>query len=523
MREELKSKEVLAVYDVRGIQSYIYRTNKIKEIVGASVIVENIITDGLNNIIDHRGLDKKHYIVDWENEENMAYLDDPKVMMQVMFIGGGNAYVLYRNGEICSEFNRALAMYILNQTYSLNPAVAVVQKTAHYEKDYKALNLELQRIKMTMPETKPVGALPIVMTNPQTGYAITNYDYASKKPLDKESYLKRQAFPNGVSEKLLDNMVSEKGDSSILAIVHIDGNSMGSRIKGLIEGVDDYKEAVKTMRRISKNIKTSFNKVYDDMCKVIDAYEPSKTLHRKIIVAGDDITFIVQAEIALSAAEYFLKQIVKYNLYNNENLSKEENCQKYGFSACAGIAYMNSHFPFSDGYEVAEACVSSAKARAKESGCRDGERADGNIGNFMDYQICKNINARHLKEYRTKNYETFDGKSLIQRPYYVAVDEFDQITNLNELNEKYSFSKVKTQLAALNEKENGENKIPRSIAKKLRNIYTLGEDSVENYITFLKSRDVDFIEYGFDEDGRATWYEALELMDLGGQIHEDNH
>ena len=34
MREELLDKEVLAMYDVRGIQSYIFKTNKAKEIIG---------------------------------------------------------------------------------------------------------------------------------------------------------------------------------------------------------------------------------------------------------------------------------------------------------------------------------------------------------------------------------------------------------------------------------------------------------------------------------------------------------
>ena len=34
---------VLAMYDVRGIQAYIFRTNKVKDIIGASTLVDNII------------------------------------------------------------------------------------------------------------------------------------------------------------------------------------------------------------------------------------------------------------------------------------------------------------------------------------------------------------------------------------------------------------------------------------------------------------------------------------------------
>ena len=35
----------LYMYDVRGIQDYIFRTNKVKEIIGASIIVEKVIID----------------------------------------------------------------------------------------------------------------------------------------------------------------------------------------------------------------------------------------------------------------------------------------------------------------------------------------------------------------------------------------------------------------------------------------------------------------------------------------------
>ena len=36
MRDELNQSAVLAMYDVRGIQSYIFRTNEVREIIGAS-------------------------------------------------------------------------------------------------------------------------------------------------------------------------------------------------------------------------------------------------------------------------------------------------------------------------------------------------------------------------------------------------------------------------------------------------------------------------------------------------------
>lgn len=51
MKEELMNQQVLAMYDVRGIQSYIFKSNAAKEIVGASALVEKIITNGLREYV----------------------------------------------------------------------------------------------------------------------------------------------------------------------------------------------------------------------------------------------------------------------------------------------------------------------------------------------------------------------------------------------------------------------------------------------------------------------------------------
>lgn len=52
MKAELREQQVLAMYDVRGIQSYIFKSNAAKEIVGASVLVEKIITEGLQEYVN---------------------------------------------------------------------------------------------------------------------------------------------------------------------------------------------------------------------------------------------------------------------------------------------------------------------------------------------------------------------------------------------------------------------------------------------------------------------------------------
>lgn len=99
MKPELRDKEVLAMYDVRGIQNYIFKSNVAKEIIGASRLVEKIITEGLQSYIETLEVtEQAKYMKEWETDDAEAFLKDTSIKMQIMFVGGGNAYVLFRTG-----------------------------------------------------------------------------------------------------------------------------------------------------------------------------------------------------------------------------------------------------------------------------------------------------------------------------------------------------------------------------------------------------------------------------------------
>lgn len=74
MKEELMNQQVLAMYDVRGIQSYIFKSNAAKEIVGASALVEKIITNGLREYVQAQ---KKMKVIKelWIQKEPQEYPD----------------------------------------------------------------------------------------------------------------------------------------------------------------------------------------------------------------------------------------------------------------------------------------------------------------------------------------------------------------------------------------------------------------------------------------------------------------
>ena len=489
MKDNLLDKKVLAMYDVRGIQNYIFKSNLAKEIIGASAIVDSIIINGLEEYKKTKiEIEKRnYYLTDWKNDNANEFFDNSHVDMQVMFIGGGNAYVLFRTGAICEKVNHFLGKYVLDKTYSLNLSVAVVAMTESYKDDYASINNEMRRIKSYMPLTQPVGALPFMMSDSITGYPITHIEKGEK--YCTESYLKREAFyhlPEREDEKIFDNMVTQKGDNSILAVCHIDGNSMGVRIINTMKDKRLYKDAIPAMRKLSVEIAETFDSAYNSMesfmselsskVKVNSKYK----LYRKIITAGDDITFVCNAKLAIPAVKYFL-----------QNLGME-------YSACGGIAFFNSHFPFSDAYQVAEACCDSAKKRAKLDICRG---KNGEIGCYLDYQVCTNISAAQLEKYREKNYVT-DMGSIIYRPYYVGVDGE---STLNEKNKQYNIDRLYECVKYIKE-------LPRSKAKQLRDAISIGRNEKDSCIALLESRGFKDVTKAKDE--YSIWYDALEIMDL---------
>ena len=543
----------LAMYDVRGIQNYIFRTNKLKEIIGASSIVENIIQDALSYAIQQTQLEKQA-ILSWEKEEELfIFEENSDISIQVLFIGGGNAYVMYRDKELAVRITKDMSRFVLDKTYSLQLAVAMVPKTESYQKDYQNVQNKMSEIKSSMPFSRCLGALPIVEIDDMTGFPYSvddkeklKYKKEYQMNLCNESTQKLIQYyemTESGAEKHHDNLITEKGVQSTIAVVHIDGNNMGMRIRSLIEHHDTYESAVKKMRTISKNINYSFKDAYEQMEQYLKNWlqsednkilNPSGVYLRKIIVAGDDITFVCNGKIALSLVKYFIQQVSKKVM---DGTQKKKNIERYGMSVCAGIAYTHSHFPFSVAYHVAEECCSSAKARAKETEhiqeirMENGQAMD-RIGNWVDFQICKNVQNIDLENSREKNYRISEEEYLLRRPYYVEIlpqgtdDTVEQAyLKMNEKNKAYAFSIFEKLYTYFSDNK----QIPSSMAKTLRNTYPLGKNAMEEYIQFVESRGKfsdslkakelsgSELDFGYIFDGNemvAAWYDALEMLDL---------
>ncbi len=542
----MEENRVLAMYDVRGIQEYIFRTAKVKDAIGASKIVEDIIDEAMKKAVNN--LKKTNSLItsdlDWYDENGVrAYSAEEEKDIQVLYIGGGNAFFTFQDEELCIKVNQYMSKYVIQKTYSLQLAISIVECSGDYKEDYEKIFKEMNQVKEHMILSRPLGALPIMKRDIKTGYPI-HYNQIDDTELETtETSHKKSEERNAredirTEEKIFDNYTTEKGLDSTLAVVHIDGNNMGLRIRSQIEGITDYNEAVMTMRRISYRINYAYKKVFDQMKGHFDQEGKSRDGREnsvlKILVAGDDITYVCNGKNAIDTVEYFAKEIVRYTMdgkkkdmvndsdydYPLEKETDEKKLASLGFSVCAGIAYINSHFPFYAGYEVAEACCESAKDRAKQDcykgySTKDHSGKRNRVGNWVDFQICKNIQAQNLKDMRRKEYWTSHGEKLMLRPYFIQTDT------------DFEMDKTVEQEITLGDFKNAvlhfqnSRKIPKTFAKQLRNTYSQGSFRMELLYNFLKSRDwklPDGQEGLYIEDCKtggktARWYDALEMSD----------
>ena len=530
----MDNNEYMAMYDVRGIQNYIFNTNTLKEIIGGSGIVADLIIDVFKKAIE-KEFERNEYILDDEiydqnnQPKDLQFFENKALKMEVLYYGGGNLVVLYRTTEeVINRINKIISMQLIKRSYSLSLACAYIHITNKdsYASDYRKLNEEMVAVKDNQPEIKMTGAFPIVATDPISGYPLSEINPVTHRKTTRESYLKLKYYikmqENGKkhhsSMKSLEDYEgneielfgTSKGDENLIAIAHIDGNSFGSSIMNIIKDAKTYNDAAKRMRIIARNIKNAFddqaintvrNKL-EEFAKEAGMENPHP-IFRPIINAGDDITFVCNARIAMRCVKTFIETIHQYAIDKDITYKGKAG----PFSACAGIAILHNGFPFSRGYELAEELCDSAKKRAK------GHKVNnGYIESYVDFQYCYSGIVNSLEKLRESNYIANDGTNLCLRPYRIDIDHTNDAMGMFDLslfNERMKMLK----------KEGG---LPRSKAKELRDVYFEGEEALENVMTMFTSRasgkdlpkHINDYYLEMDSQRYATYYDALEMLDL---------
>jgi len=306
--------EVMAKYlygaSVQGIQDFIFATNKLQEIVGASEIVKNIA-----------------------NAFSENYKPD-----EVLINTAGNIKAIFNDEKDCQKVVLEFSKMISQMAYGITLSQTVIKiGEKHTKEDIDNLveNLKIQRNKPSIPLDSSTN---IMKLNPSTSRPKVNQDEDMATSQKLTSYKKIEKDERYKELKDISN------NKNKIAVIHIDGNGLGKLIPKLKEicGLELSEFSIK----LNEATQEAFN------------FAKENKRVRDIILGGDDVTVICNADDALSFTQAFLKDF-------------EKNTKEIGaLTACAGIAYCNEKYPFHYAVDLAEALCGVAKNHSnREHSC----------------------------------------------------------------------------------------------------------------------------------------------------------
>ena len=390
----MNEKKVLALYDFASKQEFIYRTSKIKEISGASEMLSSIygeLVSYLNNLED--GVKINSYDPDTEVDSfNLNAFETSVLDAQVLYEGGGNLMVLYKNKTAYIKANRLMSVYLLEKCPTLSMIACCVPFESNFDANRKALYKENAIAKKRRPSAYISGVTPFTMVDPLTFFPVTYRKSYPEQSLSADRAAKQACY----KKKSTDNL---EGLEGLAAVIYIDGNSMGDKLKKCSS--EDYDEGVRKLRTFSKQVNDAF--VVKPLKAIEEILGDNSKGYRRVIGGGDEITIICEAKDAWNVVKKYF-----------EVLSVQElsliGCK---CTSCAGISVFHAKAPFDTAYQIAQAACESAKRHSRS--CED-----ENNNNYIDFHYCHSGITNDFKTLR----ET-EQKHATGRPYH-----FDDIKSM---------------------------------------------------------------------------------------------
>ena len=363
---------------VQGIQSFIFQTNKLKEIVGASELVEEICTTKFASLIFDQNLD-------YTKAKEKLSKDNNAILF-----AAGNIKYIFQSKEECEQIVRIFPKEISQFAPGITVSQAVVKMDGKdFENAVNLLETRLRTQRNIPMQSQTIGLMGILRSR-QTGLPVVGTIDGELSDAARIAKLKTNDETNGKNttlnlckkafgmDKISDrtialNVENMTGNNDWIAIIHADGNGLGQIVQKVGRDAEEFK-------KFSQNLDIATTQAavtaYQYIVEKYHINEEDVIPIRPIVLGGDDLTFICRADFALEYTKVFIeefekitkeklgKQIIEHKIFTGDVRDR--------LTACAGIAYIKSSYPFYYGYELAEALCKRAKKDAKNN-INDGE------------------------------------------------------------------------------------------------------------------------------------------------------
>jgi hypothetical protein len=330
-------------YEAKGIQGWILATDKLKELVGGSAIIDDL-GDRARAHATALGLHPEDFIS----------------------AAAGNATLRFPNREALQQFAGAWPAEVAH----LAPGLTLVQAwvPADDAKWLRHLQEGLHAARQCGTAELPEAG-PWVERAPWTGRPAERFDGddGRKVAVDQATLLKRRAhestrrdFEDALlkpGERFVRDADTELGEGW-LAVIHADGNAVGELVmkKGNPAEIQKLSSALTEATKAAG--KAATDQIRRDRNKGGRPYCPA----RPVVLGGDDVTIIVRGPDAMPFTRAFLQA------FEVETRKWPEINAVDGLTACAGIAFVKGGYPFHLAYGLAETLCKKAKELAKPQG-----------------------------------------------------------------------------------------------------------------------------------------------------------
>lgn len=448
---------ILTILDARGVQSYIYGSNRLRDNIGASELVHQALSVWPCEELRRAFARRASPVAGCEPDRSPYEPHD--LDGELLYAGGGNAVLLFPDLDRAWTFARAYSLRLLRDAPGLEVTCVHRQVDGPLAAAFLEAQRELaQRKAVPAPGVAP-GGLGVTLSCVVTGRAANVVDRGmadeSEQPIAREVAAKRDEAVRRAAEERIEGLAprlrqalnvrggmrvegfalpvqfrdlgGSPGEMNRVGVVHLDGNGVGQRFLEVAlrhsntdAGADPA--FIEEMRALSAGVKEVGAAV---VRAVVDRILDSLTVEcgrlmaagvtplayadgtpllplRFLVYGGDDLTFVCDGRLTLDLAACALEAF--------ETASERRFGPDGKLTACAGVAVVKTAYPFARAYALAEALCRHAKQVWRD----EPSYAETSL---LDWHVMTGGVETDVRKIRERGYRTPDGNRLTLRPY----------------------------------------------------------------------------------------------------------
>lgn len=345
---------------VQGIQGFIFKTSELQDIAGASELVEDICTQSFEELLHAEG------------RRPGGSLAAEKVIG-----AAGNVKYVFTDREACARIVRQFPKKVMREA----PGITISQAVVEYDDAGFGKAVEQLEARLREERNHPLGTITAGLLGMErarrTGLPVVEREkdeYVDAATLAKHRAndtrrLCAKSFygdPNAkLSKERVAYDISEMTyKNDWIAIIHADGNGLGQTVRKIGKQKDVYSDF---SERLDEATVASAKEAYDEVSEGQSWKEKGRIPIRPVVLGGDDMTVIIRGDLAIAYAEAYLKAFEKNTGLRLGRMLKDYHVFDDGrtcLTACAGVAFVKSSFPFYYAYNLAEELCTEAKVKS---------------------------------------------------------------------------------------------------------------------------------------------------------------